>query len=145
MRICRCETSTRFNKALITPLLTGDRKGSEVTRSRGQPVERRASTRRDVRLPVNINRPNISLIIQNISLGGMKVKTEITPTPFHIRDEVMFLVSRDYFKFQGKGEILWISPKGGAIGIKFTQLDEEVRRSLDEFLLLFVYIPTSNR
>ena len=80
-----------------------------------------------------------------MSLGGMKVKTEITPMPFQIRDEVMFLVSRDYFKFQGQGEILWTSPTGGTIGNKFTRLDEEARKSLDEFLSLFVYVPTSNR
>ena len=116
-----------------------------MTYSGGQPVDRRASTRRDVRVPINMNPPNISLMIQDISLGGMKVKTEITPKPFQIGDEVMFLVSRDYFKFQGQGEILWTSPTGGTVGIKFTQLDEEARRSLDEFLLLFVHVPASNR
>ena len=57
----------------------------------------------------------------------------------------MLLVSQDYLKFQGQGEILWTSPTGGTVGIKFTQLEEEARRSLDEFLCLFVNVPTSNR
>jgi hypothetical protein len=120
----------------------------EMTYSGGQPVERRATARRDARVPINVNYPNTSSVIagrtQDISLGGMKVKTEITPTPFQIRDEVIFSVSRDYFKFQGQGEILWISPTGSTVGIKFTQLEEEAKRSLDEFLHLFVH-PISNR
>jgi hypothetical protein len=96
-----------------------------------------------------MNVPNTSSVIsgriQDISLGGMKVKTEITSMPFQIKDEVMLLVSQDYLKFQGQGEILWTSPTGGTVGIKFTQLEEEARRSLDEFLCLFVNVPTSNR
>ena len=73
------------------------------------------------------------------------MKTEITPTPFQIRDKVKFLVSEDYLECQGQGEILWASPTGGTVGIKFTQLDEEARRSLDGFFRLFVHVPTSNR
>jgi len=119
-----------------------------MRRGGSQPIDRRASTRKDVRVPINLNPPNISPVIpgriQDISLDGMKVRTEITP-PFQIRDEVMFLVSQPYFKFQGQGEILWTSLTGGTVGIRFTQLDEEARRSLDEFLSLFVYVPTSNR
>lgn len=121
-----------------------------MTYSGGQLVDRRASTRKDARVPINMNAPNTSFVIsgrtQDISLGGMKVRTEITPTPFHIRDKVMFLVSQTYFRFRGQGEILWISQKGSsAIGIKFTQLDEEAKKSLDEFLSLFVHVPNSNR
>ncbi|MGZ3615348.1 MAG: PilZ domain-containing protein [Thermodesulfobacteriota bacterium] len=113
-----------------------------------QPTERRASTRIDARVPIKMNPPNASPVIsgktQDISLVGMRVRTEITP-PFQIRDEVMFLVSEPYFKFQGQGEILWTSsPKGKTVGIKFTQVDEEARRSLDEFLSLFVNVPTGN-
>jgi Tfp pilus assembly protein PilZ len=88
-----------------------------------------------------MNPPNTSSVIsgrtQDISLGGMKVKTEITPMAFQIKDEVMFLVSQAYFKFRGQGKILWISPTGDTVGIKFTRLDKEARRSLDEFLSLF--------
>ena len=120
----------------------------EMTYTGGQPVDRRVSARRDARVPINMNHPNTSYAIagrtQDISLGGMKVKTEITPTPFQIRDEVMFLVSRDYFKFQGQAQVLWISPTGSTVGIKFARLEEEAKRSLDEFLHLFVH-PISNR
>jgi hypothetical protein len=119
-----------------------------MTYGGAQTVDRRESKRIDAQVPVNMNPPNTSSVIsgrtQDISIGGMKVKTEITPTPFQIRDEVIFLVSQNYFKFRGQGEILWTSPTGGTVGIKFTQLDEEARRSLDEFLSLFVHVPTSN-
>ncbi len=114
-----------------------------MTRSGGEPVDRRVSTRRDARVPIKMNPPNTSSVIsgriQDISLGGMKVKTEITPMPFQVRDEVMFLVSQVYFKFRGQGKILWTSLTG--VRIKFTQLDEEARRSLDEFLRLFMDVP----
>jgi DNA-binding response OmpR family regulator len=117
----------------------------EMTYGAGQPIDRRTSPRRDARVPINMNPSNISAKTQDISLGGMKVRAETTPTPFRIRDEVMFLVNQPYFKFQGQGEILWASAKDGTVGIKFTQLDGEARRSLEEFLSLFVHVPTSNR
>ncbi len=113
-----------------------------MTYSGGQPVDRRASTRRDLRVPIYMNLSTTSSVIsgrtQDISLGGMKVKTEITPKPFQVGDEVMFSMSEDYLRCEGQGEILWTSPTGGTVRIKFTQLDEEARRSLDEFLRLFV-------
>ncbi|HXX35634.1 MAG TPA: response regulator [Thermodesulfobacteriota bacterium] len=114
-----------------------------------QPIERRASTRTDVQVPINMNSSNtlsaISGMTRDISLGGMKVNTKISAMPFQTSDEVTFLVNQDYFKFQGQGEILWISPTGSTVGIKFAQLEEEARRSLNEFLHLFVHAPTSNR
>ena len=119
-----------------------------MRRGGSQPIDRRGSTRKDVRVPINMNPPNAPSVIsgktQDISLGGMKVRTEITP-PFQIRDEVMFLVSQPYFKFQGQGEILWTSLTGGTVGIRFTRLDEEARRSLEKFLSFFVDVPASNR
>ncbi|MGZ3514148.1 MAG: PilZ domain-containing protein [Thermodesulfobacteriota bacterium] len=119
-----------------------------MKRGEGQP-DRRASTRRDARVPISMNLPNTSSMIlgktQDISLGGIKVKTEITPMPFQISDEVWLSVSRDYLKLQAQGKILWTSRMGDAVGIKFTQLDEKSRRSLEEFLSLFVDVPTSNR
>jgi len=114
----------------------------------GDQTDRRANARRDVRTPININVSDISSVIsgriQDISTDGMKVKIETTPVPFQIRDEVMFLVNQNYLKLPGQGQIVWTSPKSGTIGIKFTQLDEESKKSLDEFLHLFVH-PTSNR
>jgi len=119
-----------------------------MTYGGGQPVDRRMSTRRDLRVPINMKPPNTSSVIsgraQDISVGGMKVKTETTPMPFQIGDEVVLLVSQVYFNFQGQGEILWTSPTAGTFGIKFTQLEEEPRRSLDKFLGLSLYVITSN-
>ncbi len=113
--------------------------------SGGRPTDRRTSPRRDARVPINMNPPSVSARTQDVSLGGMRVRVGITPMPFRIRDEVMFLVIEPYFKFQGQGEICWTSPRASTVGIKFTQLDEEAKRSLEEFLSLFVDVPTSNR
>ncbi len=113
--------------------------------SGGQPIDRRTSPRRDAKVPINMNPPNISVRTQDMSLGGMKVRVGIAPMPFQIKDEVMFLVIEPYFKFEGHGEIRWISPKDGTVGIQFTQLDGEAKRSLEEFLSLFAHVPTSNR
>jgi len=120
-----------------------------MTYSGGQPVDKRAGERRGVGVPIYITPANTSSVIlgriQDISRGGIKVKTEIPPTPFRIGDEVIFTVSEDYLKCEGKGKILWISPTGNTVRIKFTQLDAEARRSLEELLSLFVDAPTGNR
>jgi hypothetical protein len=141
------ESPSELNCVEKKPKLSceGTERGSEMTRSGGEPVDRRASTRENVKVPVNINPPNVQALIQDISLDGIKVKIEITPMPFQISDEVWLSVSRDYFKLQAQGKILWTSRMGDAVGIKFTQLDEKSRRSLEEFLSLFVDVPTSNR
>jgi c-di-GMP-binding flagellar brake protein YcgR len=117
-----------------------------MARGGSQPVDRRASGRIDVRVPINVNPTNASFVIsgrtEDLSLGGMRVRTEVTP-PFKISDEIMFLVSEPYFEFQGLGEIIWnSSPKGRTLGIKFTQIEEEAKRSLEKFLKFFVHFPT---
>ena len=108
---------------------SGGRSESEMTYSGAQTVDRRESKRIGVHVPINIDLPNtsseISGRIQDISIGGIKVKIEITPTPFQIKDEVRFLVTQNYLNFQGQGEILWISLAGVTAGIKFTQLDKK--------------------
>ena len=118
------------------------------TNNGDQAINRRASKRSEARMPINMNSLNTSSVIsgrtQDISFGGMKVKSKITPTPFRMRNEIMFLVSQDHFRFQGQGEIIWTSPMRDTIGIKFTQLEQEARRSLDEFLHFSVHVPTSN-
>ena len=119
-----------------------------MTYGGGQSVDRRASTRRNVHVLLSINllnmSPGISGRIQNVSDGGMKVITEVTPAPFNISDEVWFSVSRDYLKFQGEGKILWTSRVDDAVGIKFTQVDKKSRRSLEDFLNLFADGPANN-
>ena len=54
----------------------------------------------------------------------------------------MFLVSRDYLKFQGKGEILWISQK--AVPLELNSLNSMKKReglltSFSFFLYMFYY------
>ncbi len=117
-----------------------------MRRARGdQPVDRRSSPRMDAKVPININPHNVSARTQDMSLGGMKVRVEITPLPCQKNDEITVLVNQPYFKFQGQAEILWASPKDGTVGIKFTQLDKEAKKSLNEFLSLFGHVPNSNR
>jgi len=119
-----------------------------MTDGKGQFADRRASPRRKLRLPIHMNPPDasspISGTIQDISAGGMNVKTEITSSPIKQRDEVWFLVHREYVKFQGRGEILWISRLGDSVGIRFTQLDKKSRMSLEELLRLFVSAPNND-
>lgn len=112
-----------------------------------QSGERRANIRRNIRVPVDMNLVDISTAIlgkiQDISAGGMKVKAEITPAPLKIGDEVWFSVRRDFLKFQGGGKILW-AHVDDTVGIKFTRLEKKSRRSLEDFLSLFVDIPISD-
>ncbi len=119
----------------------GTQRKSEMTYRESQPVDRRVSIRRAVRVPINMIPPSNSSVISgrihDISLGGMKVKTEVSPIGFRIKDEVKLLVNENSFKFQGQGEILWTTQGDGIAGIKFTRIDEESRRSLDDFLSLF--------
>lgn len=111
------------------------------------PTERRVVARKNAYVPISMNCTSsssaISGRIQDISLGGLKVKAEITPMPCQLNDRVTVSVSQPYFKFQGKGKILWTSRMGNAVGILFTQLDQEAKNSLNEFLSLFVNVPPS--
>jgi c-di-GMP-binding flagellar brake protein YcgR len=111
-----------------------------MTYNGGQPVNKRASARRDLQVPIYMNPPNTSSVIsgrtQNISLGGMKVKTEMPPLPFQKGDEVTFIVVEDFLILEGQGEVIWISPMEVAVGVKFNQLAEKTRRSLEECLTL---------
>lgn len=109
-----------------------------------QSAERRAVARKNAYVPISMNcaysSSAISGRIQDISLGGMKVKAEIIPMPCQLNDEVTVSVSQPYFKFQGKGKILWISQMGNAVGIQFIQLNQEAKNSLNDFLSLFVNV-----
>ncbi len=111
----------------------------------GQFLERRRSTRIGIRVPINMTLLDDPLVIsgktQDISLGGMKVKAEISPSPFKVNDELSFAVKRDYFTCQGRGKIMWFSPMGDSFGIQFVQLDETSRRSLKELLSLIIDVP----
>ena len=111
-------------------------------------ADRRGSKRSQVKIPIDINpprgSPSVPGTIQDISKGGIKVKTEIASSPFNSKDEVWFLVDKEYLKFQGEGKILWTSRAGDAVGIQFIQLDKQSSSSLAEFLRLFLDVPTSD-
>jgi len=73
---------------------------------------------------------------QDISLGGMKVKTEMPPLPFQKGDELSFIVNEDFLFLEGEGKVIWTSPIEATAGIKFNQLIEKARSSLGQFLRL---------
>ncbi len=114
----------------------------------GRFADRRASTRRRAKMPIDINFSNgpslVSGTVQDISNGGIKVKIEITPSPFRERDEVRFFTNRGYFKLRGEGVILWTSELENSAGTRFTHLDKKSKHSLEEFLGLFIDVPSND-
>ncbi len=64
------------------------------------------------------------------------MKIGIPASPVQKGDKVRFIINEDYFLFEGEGEIIWISPAEAAVGIKFNQLAEKTRSSLEQFLRL---------
>jgi hypothetical protein len=84
-----------------------------------------------------LNTPSIiSAWIQNISVRGLRVKIGIPASPVQKGDEFRFIINEDYFRLEGEGTIIWISPAEAVVGIKFNQLTEQTTRSLEQFLLL---------
>ena len=74
--------------------------------------------------------------IRNVSMGGIRVKTEIQPTHLAKEEDVTVFTNTNYSSFDAKGKIIWTSDIKGEVGIKFTQLAEEKRKFLEEFLKL---------
>jgi hypothetical protein len=73
---------------------------------------------------------------QDISLGGMKVKADMSSLSFQKGDEIRFIVNEDFLILEGEGTVIWISPMEVAVGIKFNQLGEKTGSSLEQFLRL---------
>ena len=103
-------------------------------------VDRRKNPRKKLEAQLVVNPLNTSYLIwggvHNISLGGIRVKNTIPPSPFEKEEEVKFFINRDDLVLNGEGKVVWTSDMLGEVGIKFTQLAEETRRSLEEFLRL---------
>jgi hypothetical protein len=101
-----------------------------------QSVEKRGNARKDFEARLIVNPVNTSHLIsgsvQNISLSGIGVKNGIPPLPFEKVEEVNFLINKDDLVLEGMGEVVWTSDSTGEIGIKFTQLAEESKKSLEE-------------
>ena len=73
-------------------------------------------------------------------MGGIGVKIELPSRITEIPQEgkkVEFITREDYFKFGGEGEVVWISSPWNSVGIKFTRLSEDSKKSLEELLRLF--------
>jgi hypothetical protein len=104
-------------------------------------TDKRENLRKNLGGRIIINHPPntpsvISAWIQNISVGGVRVKIEIPASPIQKGDEVRFIINEDYFRLEGEGEIVWSSPAEAAVGIKFNQLAEEMRSCFEQFLRL---------
>ena len=102
-------------------------------------TDKRENPRKNFEVRIIINQPIdsrsiVSRLIQNISLGGIRVKIGIPASPVQKGDKVTFIINEDYLPLEGEGEIMWFSPAEGAEGIKFDQLSEKTRSFLEEFL-----------
>jgi hypothetical protein len=105
-----------------------------------QTIDRRENPRKNFEARLIVNPLNTADFhvgwIQNISIGGIRLKTEIQPSPFTKEEEVGFFSDKIAFTFVGKGRVIWTSDIQSEVGIKFTQLAEETRRPLEKFLRL---------
>ena len=108
-------------------------------------IERRQNPRAYIEAPTLVapsskRKPAVHTTIQDISLGGIGVKIELPSRITEIPQEgkkVEFITREDYFKFGGEGEVVWISSPWNSVGIKFTRLSEDSKKSLEELLKLF--------
>jgi len=110
-----------------------------------QSIERRKNPRAYVQALTLITQPSNkrSIIlgwIHNISLDGAGVKAK-KPSSFRgflqEGDEIRFRTQEDYFEFRGRGKVTWTSSQGDMVGIKFSQLAQRSRETLEELLRLF--------
>jgi hypothetical protein len=112
--------------------------GAEMIYNGLQSVERRENPRKDLEVQLIANPLNTPYLIQgwvqNISFGGIRVKNRIPPSPFEEEEEVRFLIKKDDLVLSGEGKVVWTTDMQGEVGIKFTQLADEMRSSLEEFL-----------
>ncbi len=104
-------------------------------------TDNRKNPRKNFGGKIIINQPinthsTISTWIQNISLGGIRVKIGIPASPVQKGDKVRFIINEYYLPLEGEGEIIWLSPVEAAVGIQFNQLTEKTRSSLEQFLRL---------
>ncbi len=106
--------------------------------------ERRGTPRVDLEVQVLINPTGgageIVGWIQDVSQGGFRVKANIPSISqafFNEGDEVSFETFEYFPQLKGRGKVIWTSMDGQVAGIKFGELGENSKTSLDEFLGLF--------
>ena len=103
------------------------------------PSERRKKSRIDLEIKIKLNpvKTNSRIYgwIQDLSNWGFRVRTEIPPNIAGILkegDQVKFETYDGFFKIRGQGVITWIWENMAAI--KFEELDDKSKKSLEEFL-----------
>ena len=93
-------------------------------------IVKRENPRKKLEAQIVVNPLNTTYLIwgevQNISLGGIRVKNRIPPSPFEKEEEVKFFINREDLVLNGEGKVVWTSDVLGEVGIKFTQLAEEM-------------------
>lgn len=106
--------------------------------------DRRENPRINLETKISIrtsaSEPSILGWVQNISLGGFKVKADnplITKDIFRAGKEIYFETYEDFFRLKGKGEIVWASEREREAGVKFYELDQKGKHFLDHFLRMF--------
>ncbi len=103
-----------------------------------QITDRRKNPRKKLGTPLILNPLNTADShrgwMQDISMGGIRVKTQIQPGHLAIGEDVTVLTNTSYLSPDTKGKVIWTSDIKGEVGIKFIQLAEETRKSLEEFL-----------
>ncbi len=114
----------------------------EVSYNSLHSVEKREGSRKYLEVPLIVCPLNgpclISGRVQDISLGGIRVKNRIPPPPFEREEEVRFFIHTEDLILNGEGKVVWTSDMEGEVGIEFTQLPDEMRSFLEKFLGLVV-------
>ena len=103
-----------------------------------EPIDMREHPRKNFEAKLIINSLNTGDChvgwTRNISMGGIRVRTETRPLPFIKAEKVAFVSDIGGFTLIGNGRVIWTSYTAREAGIKFTHLAEETRGPLEEFL-----------
>lgn len=106
--------------------------------------ERRENPRINLETKISIRTSEMEPLVlgwvQNISLGGFKLKTDnplITKDIFITGRVIIFETYEDFFRLRGRGEIIWASEKENEAGVKFDELDQKGKHFLENFLNMF--------
>jgi len=113
------------------------------------PQERRGTPRVDLEVQVLINpsggTAEIVGWIQDVSHGGFRVKADIPSISqiiFNEGEEISFETFGYFPQFKGRGKVIWTSSDGQVAGVKFGELGEKSKTSLEEFLGIFNQLST---
>jgi len=122
-----------FDNAIQSKFLDGLRMINDGFHS----TDKRENPRKNFEGRIVINQPIdsrfiVSRLIQNISLGGIRVKIGIPASPVQKGDKVTFIINEDYLPLEGEGEIMWFSLRRvqrGSNSINFSKRREASLKS----------------